>query len=157
MPATQTPFWRNTPLAQLSPRQWEQLCDHCGRCCLAKLEDEDTGEVFFTDIACRLLDLDSCRCRDYRNRQQKVSDCLRLSMETPEYFNALPDSCAYRRLYFGLDLLPWHPLISGNPDSVHLAGISVRNRCISELAASDADLEEHIIEFDDIDVSENQL
>ncbi len=149
MPHTHTPFWRAKPLAQLSRQQWEQLCDHCGRCCLAKLEDEDNGDIYFTDIACRLLDLQSCRCSDYRNRRRKVADCLRLSMDHPEYFDALPDSCAYRRLYHGLDLLPWHPLISGNPNSVHEAGISVRGRCISELDAPDADLEDHIIYFDD--------
>ena len=140
-------FWQSKPLAKMTRKEWESLCDGCGRCCLNKLEDEDTGEIFFTDVACKLLDLETCRCSDYRHRVKRVPDCLVLSMDHPEYFNALPDSCAYRRLYEGKPLLPWHPLLSGDPDSVHQAGISVRGMCISEEQLHADELEDHIIEF----------
>lgn len=143
------PFWKTKRLAELSPAEWESLCDGCGRCCLFKLEDEETGEIFFTDVACRLLDHHHCRCNAYERRTELVSDCLVLSPEHPEYFPMLPPSCAYRRLHEGRELPPWHPLLSGDPDSVHAAGISVRGNCVAEARVKPDQLENRIIEFFD--------
>ena len=140
-------FWEEKPLAKMNKREWESLCDGCGRCCLNKLEDDDTGEIFYTDVACKLLDLDSCRCSDYRHRVKRVPDCLVLNMDHPEYFVYLPDSCAYRRLHEGKPLPDWHPLLNGNADSVHHAGISVCGSCISEEHIHPDELEDRIIEF----------
>ncbi len=112
--------------------EWEALCDGCALCCMLKVEDEDTGDVFYTDVACRLLDLDTCRCVDYANRVREVSDCLDLSTDASSAFSWLPASCAYRLLANGEPLPEWHPLITGDPDSVHEAGISVRGKVASE-------------------------
>ncbi len=121
------PFWRNG-LENLSKAEWESLCDGCGRCCLVKLEDEDTGKIHFTDIACKLFDGQSCRCRDYKNRQEFVSDCIKLTPEKLRSIPWLPPTCAYRLVDEGKSLEWWHPLISGSPETVHQAGISVRGR-----------------------------
>ena len=112
--------------------EWEQLCDGCALCCMNKIEDEDSGEIFYTNAACMLLDISSCRCSDYSNRLQKVNDCLQLTVANVKSYDWLPDSCAYRRLANGQDLENWHPLISGRPESVHEAGISMLGQMVPD-------------------------
>ena len=119
------PFWKTKPLGEMNRAEWESLCDGCGRCCLNKLEDEDTGEFAYTRAACKLLDLKTCRCADYANRQAKVPDCVALTPENVGSLGWLPKTCAYRLLDEGKPLQWWHPLVSGNPETVKEAGIAV--------------------------------
>ncbi len=141
------PFWQRLSLAEMDQEQWESLCDGCARCCLIKLEDEDSGEVVYTGVTCQLLDLDHCRCTRYPERHALVEDCVQLGPEQAATFHWLPRTCAYRILAEGGDLPEWHPLVSGDPDSVHEAGISVRGRAISEAHVHPDGLEEHVIRW----------
>jgi uncharacterized cysteine cluster protein YcgN (CxxCxxCC family) len=143
--ATDPPFWQTKSLAEMTQAEWESLCDGCGRCCLHKLRYEETGELVFTNVACRLLDLNSCRCGDYVDRRRHVPDCVQLSPKALREIDWLPPSCAYRRVAEGRGLAWWHPLVSGDPETVHTAGISVRGRAISERYAGP--LEQHIADW----------
>jgi len=142
--AADKPFWLTTPLLQMSPQQWESLCDGCGKCCLHKLEDEDSGEIFYTDIACRYLSA-NCRCQCYAQRAQKVAACLTLRPQDLQRVTWLPSTCAYRLLAEGKALPAWHPLLSGDPDSVHKAGQSVKGKVVAEGAVAEDDYEDHIV------------
>jgi uncharacterized protein len=135
-PVDPEPFWRVKTLEEMSTSEWESLCDGCGRCCLVKLEDEDSGEIHFTDIGCRLLDGKSCRCTDYPRRRRRVRDCVKLTPATVRSLPWLPVTCAYRVVAEGGDLAWWHPLVSGSDETVHDAGISVRGR----VSASEEDV-----------------
>jgi uncharacterized protein len=121
-------FWRTKTLDEMTSQEWESLCDGCARCCLVKFEEEDTGEILYTDVGCTLLEAGACRCRDYSNRQAQVPDCVRLTPAAVRSLSWLPPTCAYRLLGEGRELPWWHPLVSGDPDTVHAAGISVRQR-----------------------------
>lgn len=129
---TDAPFWQTKTLEEMSDAEWESLCDGCGRCCLNKLEDADTGEIEWTDVACRLLDGETCRCRDYPNRQAIVPDCVLLTPESVKAIPWLPPTCGYRLVAEGRDLYWWHPLVSGDPTTVRQAGISASGRTVSE-------------------------
>jgi hypothetical protein len=126
------PFWQTKTLEEMSPAEWESLCDGCGLCCLIRFEDEDTGEIIPTRVACKLFDDDLCRCSDYENRKAHVPDCIKLTPGNIEDLLWMPKSCAYRRLHEGRGLASWHPLVSGDPESVHRAGVSIRGQTISE-------------------------
>jgi uncharacterized cysteine cluster protein YcgN (CxxCxxCC family) len=144
--ADDAPFWTTKTLAEMNAQEWESLCDGCGRCCLVKLEDEDTAEIYFTDIGCRLLDGETCRCHDYDNRSARVTDCVRLTAENIGDLNWLPPTCAYRLVGEGKGLYWWHPLVSGDAETVHAAGISVRARVFAdEDAVPESALGEHIV------------
>lgn len=139
------PFWKRKKLTEMTPEEWESLCDGCGKCCLNKLEDEDTGEIFFTSVVCDLIDLKTCRCTQYHDRTRLVPDCFDIKSRPFVQYDWLPATCAYRLVAEGEDLRPWHPLISGRPDSVHEAGVSIRSYAIKESESSD--LIEHVIEW----------
>ncbi len=139
------PFWKAKKLVQMSREEWESLCDGCGRCCLHKLEFQDSATVEYTNIACRLLDIGACRCMNYENRRDEVPDCRALTPETVRATAWLPPSCAYRLLDEGKDLAWWHPLVSGDPNTVHEAGVSVRGRVVTEAQAGDE--QDHIVKW----------
>ena len=142
------PFWQRKSLAEMTDSEWESLCDGCGKCCLNKLEEEETDRTYYTDVGCRLLDGQSCRCRDYPNRQKLVDDCVRLTPKSLKKITWLPPSCAYVLLSKGKDLYWWHPLVSGDPETVHAAGVSVRGRVRdTEVNVPDADLESYIVSW----------
>ncbi len=141
--AADLPFWRTKSLTEMDAAEWESLCDGCGQCCLHKLQDVDTDEIALTDVACRLLDLESCRCGDYPNRSVQVPDCVQLTPGNAGALAWMPTSCAYRRLANGQTLDWWHPLVSGDPETVHAAGISVRGQAVGEDEIDD--IEDHVV------------
>ncbi|HUZ32423.1 MAG TPA: YcgN family cysteine cluster protein [Xanthobacteraceae bacterium] len=142
------PFWRRKSLDHMTDSEWESLCDGCGRCCLNKLEEESTDRTFYTDVGCRLLNGNTCRCRDYAHRSDKVDDCVRLTPKNLKSITWLPPTCAYVLVAAGKDLYWWHPLVSGDPETVHDSGISVRGRVrASEMEVSDDMLEDYIVSW----------
>ena len=145
----QAPFWQRKQLAELSAEEWESLCDGCARCCLHKYEDEDSEELFNTRVVCRLLDEDRCQCTSYHDRHKYVPECLYLKPQQVSEFHWLPKSCAYRTVSEGRPLPWWHHLVSGNRETVHEAGISVRGKVISEEHVHPDGWDEHIIHWVD--------
>jgi len=139
------PFWKTKTLEQMTPKEWESLCDGCGKCCTYKLEYEETGELAQTNVACRLFDGESCQCADYKNRKKIVPDCVQLSPRNLGRIDWLPETCAYKLVHRGEDLPWWHPLVSGDPRTVSQAGISVKRRIVSETRAGEP--EDHIIDW----------
>jgi uncharacterized cysteine cluster protein YcgN (CxxCxxCC family) len=144
---TDLPFWRSKTLDQLSRDEWESLCDGCGKCCLHKLEDMDTGRVHYTNVACRLLDLGTCRCGNYPKRQALVPDCISLDPTLVDALKWMPSTCGYRLVAERKDLPWWHPLVSGDSETVHQAGVSVRGRTVAEHLAGE--LEDHVVDWFD--------
>jgi len=140
-----SPFWKTKTLEELSREEWESLCDGCGRCCLVKLEDEDTSEVYTTRLACSLLNVQTCRCRDYANRFSKMPDCLEIDVKRARELKWLPPTCGYRLVDEGRDLPWWHPLVSGSPETVHQAGISVSAFAMSERRVKEENYWRYII------------
>jgi uncharacterized cysteine cluster protein YcgN (CxxCxxCC family) len=141
------PFWERKTLGEMTGKEWESLCDGCGRCCLKKLEDAETGRIAYTDVACRMLDREQCRCTGYAMRRALVPDCVKLDAHNLDAFRWLPSTCAYRRLAEGKGLEWWHPLVSGDPRTVHEAGISIRGRALSEIDFRPEDLEHRVIRW----------
>lgn len=139
-------FWENKPLAELSRQEWESLCDGCAKCCLHKLEDDNTGEIFYTKVACRLLD-DNCQCTRYLERNELVPMCVWLKPEDIEAFHWLPSTCAYRLVAEGKPLPEWHPLMSEDENSVHEVGVSIKGRALSEEYVHPDGMEEHIVHW----------
>ncbi|AWD22753.1 YcgN family cysteine cluster protein [Fuscovulum blasticum] len=140
-------FWETVPLKKMTAPEWEALCDGCGKCCLNKLEFEDTGEVLYTRIACRLFDDAGCRCADYPNRKKHVPECVVLTPKSlPRVAYWMPSTCAYKLLWLGEPLPDWHPLVTGDPETTHSSGHSVRGQTLSEAAVAEDDWEDHIIE-----------
>jgi uncharacterized protein len=147
-PADEPPFWRRKAMKDMTQAEWESLCDGCGRCCLNKLQEEGSDRTYYTDVACRLLDGQSCRCSDYDNRSAKVKDCVTLTSRNINRISWLPPTCGYKLVAQGKDLYWWHPLVSGDPETVHQAGVSVRGKVgASEVDVPDKDLEDHIVSW----------
>ncbi len=139
------PFWKSKSLKEMSRAEWESLCDGCGKCCLNKLEDETTGKIIYTNVACRLLDTELCKCVSYDDRKRFVPDCRILTPQLVRKLNWLPSTCAYRLIDEGKELFWWHPLLSKDKESVHHANASVRGRVVSERDTDD--LEGHIVDW----------
>ena len=140
-------FWETVPLTKMTPAEWEALCDGCGKCCLNKLEYEDTGEVVYTRVGCRLLDGDTCRCMDYANRKALVPECVFLTPKSlPKIAYWMPSTCAYKLLFQKKRLPDWHPLLTGDPDSTHAAGQSVKGITIPESSVDEDDWEDYLLE-----------
>lgn len=138
-------FWREKPLKKMNRQEWESLCDGCGKCCLHKLEDEDTGEIRHTDVACRFLNHETIQCGKYLTRQRYVGNCVVMSADLLDQLPWMPSTCAYRLLYEGKDLPEWHPLVAGRPGAIHEAGQSVKGRIVDEREAGD--FEDHLVDW----------
>lgn len=139
------PFWQTKKLHEMSKQEWESLCDGCGLCCLQKLQDEETDEVYYTNLHCHYLDTTNNHCTTYANRHEKVPECVWLTADQAHEFKWLPRTCAYRLIAAGKDLKPWHPLISGNKESVHKAGISMRGKSVADNTVAVEEWQDHII------------
>lgn len=144
---TEAPFWKTKTLAQMTDPEWESLCDGCGLCCLNKLEDWDSGEVVFTSVRCQLLDAHDCNCSDYPNRRDTVPECIQLNLKLVNEIGWLPPTCAYALVRDGQDLYWWHPLVSGDRETVHMAGISARDRTVNELDVAVDDYEDYVVDW----------
>ena len=143
------PWWEAKSLAEMSDIQWESLCDGCAKCCLVKLEDYDSAEIYYTNLTCELLDTESCRCSDYAGRHKVVDDCIKLDRNNINTLSWLPKSCSYRLIAAGQPLPDWHHLRSGDPELIHSYGASLRGKVISELEVKEEDVEDHIIKWID--------
>ncbi|MEM6626943.1 MAG: YcgN family cysteine cluster protein [Pseudomonadota bacterium] len=141
------PYWKTIPLERMDDAQWEDLCDGCGKCCLLKLEDEDTGDIAYTRLHCRLLDAETCRCSDYDNRKQHVPECVKLSPQNVSALKWMPKSCAYRVIADGGDLPEWHHLISGDRQAVHRVGASIMGRTVCEDTVLEDDQIDWIVDW----------
>jgi len=141
------PWWEEKTLSEMSRTEWEQICDHCAKCCLHKLEDEEDGTVYYTDVACSLLDAENCNCTDYENRRTRVPDCLQLTVGNIDQIQWMPPSCSYRVLKEGRSLASWHHLVTGDDNSIHQEGKSIKGRYIDESKVDEDDLEEHVVEW----------
>ncbi len=141
-----TAFWETKTLAQMSPDEWEALCDGCGLCCLVKIEDEDSGQVYNTSVSCKQLDIESCRCRDYKNRLSDVPMCTKLTLENIAQLHWLPETCAYKRIHENKTLPSWHPLISKDNNAVHQTGVSAKWFAVSEEYVHPEQLADFVIE-----------
>jgi len=139
-------FWKHKKLSEMTGEEWESLCDGCAKCCIHKLQDVDTNEVFYTNVVCKFLDMHRCRCTDYEHRHELVPTCIQLTPEIIPQLTWLPDTCAYRLVYEGKDLPEWHPLVSGNDYLIHRLGFSVRHKVISERDIDMEHLEDYVIE-----------
>lgn len=137
--AVKDPFWKTKKMAEMSPDEWESLCDNCGKCCCIRLEDEDTGAIYITDVACKLFNANSCKCTNYPQRSKLVPDCVTLTPDNVEQLSWMPRTCAYRLISEGKDLPDWHHLVSGSRDTIHVVGMSVQNAVISELNVDEED------------------
>jgi len=144
-----SPFWKDKQLTELTPAEWEALCDGCAQCCIIKFEDEDTGRIYTTNVVCELLEIYHCRCTRYAERSRLVPTCLTLTPNLIPQLKWMPATCAYRLLSEGRDLPSWHPLISGDPKSVHKAGISVRGKVVSARDVAEDDLPDYVIDDGD--------
>ena len=139
------PFWKSKSLTELSKDEWESLCDGCGKCCCIRLEDEDTADIYITDVVCKLFDPNSCQCTDYPNRSKKVPDCVTLTPDNVDKLHWMPQTCAYRLVARGEDLPDYHHLISGSRNSIHQAGMSVQDAVISETLVDEEDLPHRLV------------
>jgi uncharacterized protein len=148
------PFWAEKTLDEMTEAEWESLCDGCGRCCLIKLEDEDTGEIITSDVHCKLFDPQTCGCSDYANRQERVPDCIKLTPHNVTTIGWMPRTCAYRRIAEGKGLSWWHPLVSGDPETVIMAGVSVFGRTQDELSVDPGEWEQHAVDWPEWDPPE---
>ncbi len=142
-------FWKEKPLLEMSNDEWESLCDGCGRCCVWKFEDEDSGEILYTDIRCKMFDDSQCRCTDYSHRNKLIPECMDIRSFADQQYAWLPDTCAYRLQHEGKPLFDWHHLISGDKNTVHQAGISLQNKTVCGEKFTEEDIVRHIIDPDE--------
>ncbi len=141
------PYWESKRLEEMTPKEWDSICDGCGKCCLCKLQDDETGEIFYTNVACKLLDIATCRCTSYKKRKELIPGCAILSPKNIKVFRWLPQTCAYRLLSQGKELFRWHHLISGSSGMVHKLGVSIKNKVVSETHIHPDQIPEHIVDW----------